>query len=126
MNRHDNRRRGFTLAEVLVTLAFLAILIPVVTQALSLCSRSAVIAERTALAQELGENQLQQIVQEKQWNSSDKKGDFGEAWPGFSWEMIQESSSLNSMMELTMKVIFEVQGQSHSIQISTLVSNTTT
>src|SRR5438309_1626171 len=51
-------RGGFTFVEVLAALTFLAILVPTLLGALSIANRASVMAERSAIAGQLGENKL--------------------------------------------------------------------
>lgn len=119
-------RRGFTLVEVLAALAFLGILIPVVVSALTVSNRAAVIAERSGIAAQLGENQLNQMVVESSWSSSGTGGDFGEDWPGYRWELKKSDWNTGSVTELTMNVFFQVQGQERSVQLGTLATDSLT
>ena len=113
-------RSGFTFVEVLATLAFLGILIPVVVSALMVSNRAAIVAERSTNAAQLGENQLNEMVVEQTWSSAGTRGDFGTDWPGYRWELAQESWTTGSMTELTMDVFFSVQGQEHRVRLGTL------
>jgi len=120
-----NRRRkhaGFTLVEVLASLAFLGALIPVVLSALLVSNRAAVVAERSTIAAQLGENMLNQMIIEQTWSSSGSGGDFGQDWPGYRWKLTQTSWTTGNMTELTMDVFFPVQGREQSIQLGTLAS----
>jgi type II secretory pathway pseudopilin PulG len=121
--RSLSNARGFTFVEVLATLLFLAILVPVVSEALTLSSRAAVVSERSALAVELAENKLNELVLNNTWIASEQSGDFGTEWSGFRWEMTQNSWDIESMTQLGVKVYYQVQGREHSIQLNTLVSN---
>ena len=115
-------RHGFTLVEVLAALAFLGILIPVVVSALTVSNRAAVIAERSVIAAQLGENQLNQMIVESSWSSSAAKGDFGKDWPGYRWELKKTTWTTGSVTELTMDAFFQVQGQERSVQLGTLAT----
>ncbi len=119
--------RGFTFVEILAALAFLAILIPAVVGALTVSNRAAVLAERTSLAAELAQNQLNQLMVNNAWQSAGTSGDFGEEFPGYHWQMDQTSWSGDAttpMTQLTMRVTFTAQGQSREINLTTLVSTT--
>jgi type II secretory pathway pseudopilin PulG len=124
-----NRRRkhaGFTLVEVLASLAFLGALIPVVISALLVSNRAAVVAERSVIAAQLGENMLNEMIVEQTWSSSGSRGDFGQDWPGYRWQLTQASWTTGNMTELTMDVFFQVQGREQSIQLGTLASQSQT
>ena len=119
MNRRPPRH-GFTFVEVLAALAFLGILIPVVVSALQVSNRAAVAAERSTVAAQLGENRLNEMLADDSWSSAGTRGDFGQDWKGYRWELAQSSWASGAMTELSMTVFFQVQGREHSVQLSTL------
>jgi hypothetical protein len=120
-NNKRVRENGFTFAEVLATLMFLAILIPVVTEALNLASRTGVVSERSAMATELAENRLNELALNSAWVTAEKSGDFGTDWPGYRWELSETTWSVDSLTELTIHVFFDVQGKEREISMSTVV-----
>jgi type II secretory pathway pseudopilin PulG len=121
------RRAAFTLVEVLAAMAFLAILVPVLVAAMHTANRSAVIAERAAIATQLGENQLNDLIVENLWSSGSNQGDFGADYPGYRWELqTTDWTEYTGLSELTMVVYYQVQGQEHSLQLATLVQTQTT
>ena len=117
------RRAGFTFAEVLAAMLFLAILVPAVVQGLSLANRAAVLAERKAAAVQLAERQLNTMLLNDAWVSSDVRGTFGEAWPLFRWELERGAWREDDMNQLTLRVWFPVQGVEHSVTLTTLVDD---
>ncbi len=116
-------KRGFTFAEVLAALVFLAILVPVVVEALTLSISAAGVTERSLIAVELAENQLNDIVMNRTWQTGTTHGDFGTDWPNYQWDLSQTSWSQENMIQLTLQVHFEVQGRGHNVVLSTLVSS---
>jgi prepilin-type N-terminal cleavage/methylation domain-containing protein len=120
------RRRGFTFVEILAALAFLGILIPVVVSALMVSNRSAVMAERSTVAAQLGENQLGEMLLADAWTNASNRGDFGADYPGYRWEMQQADWDSGAMTELVLDVFYTVQGREQSIRLSTLVNESLT
>jgi type II secretory pathway pseudopilin PulG len=116
------QRDGFTFVEILAAMLFLGILIPVVISALLISNRAAVVAERSTVAAQLGENQLNELMLGDAWTSSAKSGDFGQEWPGYRWELESADWNSGAMTELTLDVFFNVQGQDHEVRLSTLVN----
>jgi type II secretory pathway pseudopilin PulG len=123
-------RAAFTLIEVLAALLFLAIAIPAILGAISASSRSAEAAERTVIAAQLAENQLSQIIIDQSnttggsvsSNSSGGRGDFGQDYPGYRWEMKEEPwTAAADLTQYTVQVFFSVKGQERSVEISTLI-----
>jgi general secretion pathway protein I len=119
----SKRRAGFTLVEVLAAMAFLAILVPVLVGAMSTANRSAVTAERAAIAMQLADNKLAEMLVENSWSGGSNTGDFGEDWPGYRWELQSTNwTEVSELTELTLLVHFQVQGQERSVELSTLVT----
>lgn len=122
------RQAGFTFVEILAALTFVGILLPTVVGALLLCSRISETAERSANAVQLGENQLNILLLGNAWQTGEARGDFGQDWPGYRWEMQQATwnsggaQSSNALTALTMNVYFPVQGQERSISLTTLAN----
>lgn len=121
--RNSNARAGFTFVEVLAAFVFLAILLPAVVKAFSVCTGASSAAERTAIATQLAENHLSELMLDDAWASADSRGDFGEEWPGYRWELSQTAWEADTMVELTLDVFFMVQGRERDVRLSTLVSD---
>lgn len=122
----NTRHHGFTFVEMLASMAFLAILIPVVVSALMVSNRAAGVAERSTIAMQLGENRLNEMMLADAGTSESSKGDFGPEFPGYRWELKQADWESGAMTELTLNVFFQVQGQEHDVRLSTLVSESLT
>lgn len=116
------RRAGFTLVEMLASLTFLGILIPVVVSSLMVSNRAANMAERSAVAVQLCENRLTEMMLADAWTTEGSRGDFGEEWPGYRWELAKNDWEAGAMTELTLTVFYKVQGAEHDVQLSTLVN----
>ncbi|MCW5552511.1 MAG: type II secretion system protein [Verrucomicrobiae bacterium] len=127
-NRASSRRRlqgGFTLAEVLAALVFMAIVIPVAVQGLRIASRAGSVSERRAVAVRLAENKLNELIVTGQWQSAAQRGTIEEGWQSYDWRLLSESWSEDGAMRLvTVEVIVPVQGQDYEVRVSTLVDAT--
>jgi len=121
MNRD---RRAFTFVEILAAMAFMGILIPVVVSALLVSNRAAVVSERSSVAMQLAENRLNLMVIDDSWTSESSRGDFGDQWPDYRWELTKIDWQTGAMTELSFDVIFQVQGRDHDVRLTTLVSDT--
>ena len=121
----DRARAGFTLAEVLAALLFMAIVIPVAVQGLRVASRAGTVAERKAVAARLADSKLNELIVTGQWQSSAQKGTIQEGWQSYSWSLQSEPWSEDGTMRLvTVQVSVPVQGQDYDVQVSTLVDAT--
>lgn len=106
-------------------MVFLAVLVPVVIEGLTLANRAAVVAERKTIAAQLATNKLNEIVITQAWSAANSSGDFGEPWPGFRWEVASRTWSEDSMTELTVVVTYAVQGREYTVDVATLVDTST-
>lgn len=121
-----NRRAAFTFVETLAAMAFLGLLIPVVVSALLVVSGAGSAAERSTIAMQLGENRLNEMTLGDEWMSAESRGDFGEDWPGYRWELTKADWQSGAMTELALGVFFKVQGRDHEVRLTTLVSDSVT
>ena len=116
---------GFTLAEVLAALLFMAIVIPVAVQGLHIASRAGSVSERKALGARLAENKLNELVVTGQWQSAAQKGTIQEGLQSYSWQLQSESWAEDGAMRLlTVHVNVPVQGRDYDVHVSTLVDAT--
>ena len=121
----DRGRAGFTLAEVLAALLFMAIVIPVAVQGLHVASRAGTVAERKATGARLAENKLNELIVTGQWQSSAQQGTVQDGYSTYSWQMQTEPWVEDATMRLvTVHVTVPVQGQDYDVQVSTLVDAT--
>jgi len=124
-NKRINPRAGFTLAEVLAALVFMAIVIPVALQGLRVASRAGSVAERKAVATRLAERKLNELIVTGQWQSAAARGTMQEGWQTYDWELESESWTEDGAMRvLTVRVTVPVQGQDYNVRLSTLVDAT--
>lgn len=117
-----NRRRsvrGFTLIEVLSTLVFVAIVLPLVMQGISLATNAASLARRNLEAAALAEEKLSELVATQEWSSGSLSGDFGEDWPDYKWTA-ETVSRDTELMELTIRVTWESRGDERSVSVTTM------
>jgi type II secretory pathway pseudopilin PulG len=121
----ERTRAGFTLAEVLAALLFMAIVIPVAVQGLRIASRAGSVAERKAVGARLAESKLNELIVTGQWQSTAQKGTIREGLREYSWQLQSEPWSEDSTMRLlTVHVTVPVQGQDYDVHVSTLVDAT--
>ncbi len=118
-------RKGFTFVEILAAMLFLALVVPVILGALIVSNRTSLLAERGALAGELAQNKLGEMLIANAWQGSPStKGDFGGDYPGYRWTVNTAGwtgDTIHPMTELSMDVFYTVQGHEYSVHLSTLV-----
>jgi type II secretion system protein I len=116
---------GFTLAEVLAALLFMAIVIPVAVQGLQIASRAGSVSQRKALGARLAENKLNELVVTGQWHSASQKGTIREGLQEYTWQLQSEPWAEDGAMRLvTVHVNVPVQGRDYDVHVSTLVDAT--
>lgn len=120
--RH-RRSRGFTLAEVLAALLFMAIVIPVSVEGVRLANRAGVVAQRKVIAARLADNLLNELIASGRWQDSSQSGFFDEAPTGFRWRLQNEPWPVDSMRLLTVEVLFDVQNTEYRVALSTVVDS---
>jgi type II secretory pathway pseudopilin PulG len=143
---------GFTLAEVLAALLFMAIVIPVAVQALLIAGRAGEVAQRKGEAARVAERILNESIITTNWIQSSQSGTIEEGIHEFKWvlrndiwdqgttNVINTSSSASgqiagaqppvdqftagqiSMSLLTVEVTYAVQDKDYSVRLSTLVA----
>lgn len=123
--RRSWRCCGFTLAEVLAALAFLAILIPVVVECLNIASRAGEVAERKAQAARVAANVLNESIVTTNWAQSSQNGTEEDGAEQYKWTLESDPWNQDPMRVLTVDVKYTVQGKDYSVQLSTLVDGST-
>jgi type II secretory pathway pseudopilin PulG len=116
-------RRGcaaFTLAEVLAAMAFLAILIPVIAECLSIASRAGDVAERKTEAVRVADRILNESIVTTNWNQSSQGGTVNEGTREFDWTLQNEPWNQEPIRLLTVEVKYKVQGKDYTVKLSTI------
>lgn len=113
---------AFTLVEILVTLVFMGVVLPAVVSALLIANRASVTADRAAVATQLAQNEMSELLVDNAWASGARSGDFGPDYPGYSWNVSQRGWTDPAMIELTVEVKFRVQGRDQSVKLATLAT----
>lgn len=114
---------GFTLAEVLAALMFMAIVIPVAMQGLNIASRAGAVAERKREAVRVAERLLNENVATTNWIQSAQSGTVKELDREYQWKLRSDRWTESTMQLLTVEVTFPVQGKDYAVQLSTLVES---
>lgn len=117
--------RAFTLAEVLAAMAFLAILIPVVVECLNIASRASEVSERKSQAARIAANMLNESVVTTNWSQSSQSGTVEDGTRQYEWTIQNAPWNQDPMRLLTVDVKYSVQGKDYSVQLSTLVDQST-
>ena len=114
-------RAGFTLAEVLAAMLFLAIVIPVAVAALRLASLAGEVGSRKAVACRIADRVLNEAVVMRQLQKGYLSGTVHEGVLDYNWTVSVEPSGLDTLRTATAEVTFPAQGQDYSVSVTTLV-----
>jgi type II secretory pathway component PulJ len=117
-------KAGFTLAEALAALAFLAIVIPVAVEGLRVANQAGQVADRKAAAARVADRVLNEMVVTKQWQQAASSGTVMEGRLNYQWRLLNEAWEQDSLKLLTVLVSYSVQGQNYDVRLSTLVDAT--
>jgi type II secretory pathway component PulJ len=114
------RHGGFTLAEVLAALAFLAIVIPVAVEGLRVASRAGQVGQRKAVATRVAQRVLNEFIVSASQVGGMSRGAVEEDSQTYAWTLSNEPWPEDTMRVVTAEVIYTVQGQELSVRLSTL------
>jgi type II secretory pathway pseudopilin PulG len=121
------RRGGFTLAEVLAAMLFMAVVIPVALEGLSIASRAGEVAVRKGEAALVAERVLNECLVATNWNQAVQSGTVRQGIRDFRWtlrnEPWNEDFTRPEMRLLSVEVIFTAQGRDCVARLSTLVDS---
>jgi len=115
------RPGGFTFVELLVTVALIAIIMPVAMQSIGLCTRLAGLSRRQIEAASLGRTKLTELLVTQDWANGNQRGDFGTDWPGYEWFTTVSNWTDASVRQLDLTVTWRSTGVQRQIVLSTLV-----
>jgi Tfp pilus assembly protein PilV len=112
---------GFTFIELLATMVFLGIIMPVAMRSIGLCTRLGGQSRRQIEAASLARTKLTEMTSSSDWSTGEESGDFGTDWPGYRWTAAVSSWSDSVVSQLDVTVTWQSQGRERSVTLSTLV-----
>ncbi len=124
---HAGRSQSaFTLAEVMAALVFMAIVIPVALEGLSIASRAGEVAARKSEAALVAERVLNENLVTTNWTQTLQSGAIRQGLRDFQWTLHNDpwngDPGQPDMRQLTVEVTFVAQGRDYSVHLSTLAS----
>jgi len=114
---------GFTLAEVLAALLFMAIVIPAALQGLQIANLSGQVAVRKAEGSRVAERVLNEALVTTNWNRAGLSGMVMEGAHQFSWTLRTDPWTQEPIRLLSVQVSYNVQGKLYNVGLSTLVDS---
>jgi type II secretory pathway pseudopilin PulG len=114
-------RAGFTLAEALAALVFMAIVIPVAVQGVRIASQAGQVAQRKAVAARIAERIINESIVTAQSGALGQRGTIHEGVIDYQWTARTEPWTEGTFKLLTVQVNYPVQGQDYNVTLSTLM-----
>ncbi len=114
-------RGGFTFIELLATMVFIGVVMPVTMQVVSLCTSLSGQSRQRIEAATLARSKLCELVASREWRTGGLSGDFGNEWPGYRWTAAQGAWSDPIVSQLDVTVEWTERGKDRTLTLSTLV-----
>lgn len=130
--RRDNlTRAGFTFAEVLAALLFMAIVIPTAVEGVRIANLAGQVSARKSVATRIAQNYLTELKVSGQWQRGAQNGSVREGAIEYRWiaqvePWTQINRSTGTLRVLTVQVLFLVQGREYAVRLSTLIDTAIT
>jgi type II secretory pathway pseudopilin PulG len=113
---------GFTLAEVLAALMFLAIVIPTAVEVLHVASLAGEVAARKSAAARVANRVLNESIVTTNWGNGIQSGVATEGAIDYRWRLQTQTWPVDPMQAVTVEVTYSAQGRDYSVRLSTLAS----
>ena len=114
------RTAGFTLAEVLAAMLFLALVIPAAVEALHVAGLTGEVAVRKSAAARVADRVLNESLVMTNWTSGTRSGTIDEGALEFRYTLTSQNWPQDAMQLLTAKVEFSAQNNIYWVSLSTL------
>jgi type II secretory pathway component PulJ len=123
--RHGRICAGFTLAEVLAALTFMAIVIPVAIEGLRIANLTGQVSLRKTTAARVAERVLNEWLAQGQSQTANLRGTVQEGVNDYRWSIRTEPWNQDTMRLATAEVLYTVQGREYDVRVSTLIDSST-
>jgi type II secretory pathway pseudopilin PulG len=117
------KQGGFTLAEVLAALVFMAIVIPVAVHGLQVASLAGIVGQRKSVAARIADKVLNEAIVTGQYQSGSQRGVVYEGQQQYQWNLRSQIWTQDAMQLVTVQVIFSAQGKDYDVSLSTLIDS---
>lgn len=113
------RNQGFTLVELLATMVFAGILLPVIVSAFSLILATSDQARHQAEATRLAQMKLAEIKADTQPGAGNFSGDFSPDYPGYTWSAQWAQADTAGLWALDLMVQWVNRGRTRHVELNT-------
>ena len=111
------KKNGFTLLEVMIAMAILAITLVVVFQSQSQSISMAGRARFESTASLLAQSKMAEIEAADPENVVSDSGDFGDDFPGYSWQVDVTETEIKLLKKIKVKVVNEIMTSNNSFRL---------
>jgi len=118
-------RSGFTLAESLAALAFLAVVVPIAVNGVRVANLAGQVAERKGVAAGVADRVLNELIVTGRWNTSGR-GTVDEGLHQFSWRSESTSWERATLRQVIVIVTYTVQGREYDVRVATVLDSAQT
>jgi hypothetical protein len=122
-----NSESGFTLAEVLAALLFMAIVVPVAIEGLHIAGLAGAVAERKGEAARIAQRVLTENLVTTNWSQSVQNGTTIDGQRQFRWtlrtDQWRQDPAQTAMRQLSVQVEFTAQDRKYYVNMTTLVDS---
>ena len=108
------------MAEVLAALLLMAIIVPVAMQGVQIASRAGTLGQRKAAAMRVAERVLNELIATDGLTQSTGSGTAAEGDQSYAWTMQTETWPEDAMNLVTVRVVFNVQGNDYNVSLSSI------
>ncbi len=112
---------GFTLVEMLASMAVAAIVLPVAMQGVSLALTLSGQAKRELEAAQLARAKVAELTSTGAWQTAELSGDFGEECPEYRWRGQLTEYDGATLQQLDVNVTWTARGRERAVTLTTLV-----
>lgn len=119
--RRSGRACGFTIVEILATMAMIAIILPVVMGGISLAFKVADESRWQVEASTLAQTKMAEILAYGQWQNTSLAGDFAPDWPQYRWSAQVRTWQGTQVQQLDVQVLWVHNGKLRSVNLATLI-----
>jgi prepilin-type N-terminal cleavage/methylation domain-containing protein len=118
--RLGQRRRGFTLPEVLATMVLVGAILPASMRAITVAMQAQAHARHVLEASQLAQQKIAEFVAVRDASVFNTTGDFGEEWPGYAWQTRGGAADFG-LYTVTVEVFWAERGQQRSVSAGTII-----
>ncbi|MDY7034209.1 MAG: prepilin-type N-terminal cleavage/methylation domain-containing protein [Thermodesulfobacteriota bacterium] len=119
---YDKQNAGFTLLEVMITLAVIAISIVAILRALGMSVDLSYESKNITAATLLAKGKMAEVESEGFPEIEEISGDFGDESPNFRWEKSISEIGIEELRKVEIRVLWQEGNNEKKVELVTLIS----